>query len=118
MVTKKNEIIFDIVIIGAGPVGIAFACNFADTKIKVAIIEKQSKKNLADPKIDGREIALTHRSANFLKELGVWNHIPSKFISLIKEARVLNGSSKYSLNFKHQQIQKECLGYLIPNKFN
>ena len=26
---------FDIVIVGGGPIGIAFACGFADTKIKV-----------------------------------------------------------------------------------
>ncbi len=63
--------IFDIAIIGAGPVGIAFACSFAKTNLKIAIIEKHQKKILANPKIDGREIALTHRSADILKELNV-----------------------------------------------
>ena len=75
---KKSKIFFDIAIIGAGPVGIAFACSFAKTNMKIAIIEKQPRKILADPKIDGREIALTHRSANILKELSVWHHIPAK----------------------------------------
>jgi 2-polyprenyl-6-methoxyphenol hydroxylase-like FAD-dependent oxidoreductase len=28
---KKSKMIFDIAIIGAGPVGIAFACSFAKT---------------------------------------------------------------------------------------
>ena len=107
--------IFDITIVGAGPVGIAFACGFADTNIKIIIIEKQTKKILENPEIDGREVALTNHSADILKELGAWRHIPAKFISTIKEARVLNGSSKYFLDFKHRQIQKECLGYLIPN---
>ena len=68
MNSKKNKMIFDIAIIGAGPVGIAFACSFAKTNMKIAIIEKQPKKILENPKIDGREIALTHRSANILKE--------------------------------------------------
>ncbi len=115
MNSKRNNTIFDIAIIGAGPVGIAFACSFANTKKKIVVIEKQSKKILSNPKIDGREIALTHHSANILKELNVWKNIPSKLISTIKEARVLNGSSKYFLDFKHRHIQKECLGYLIPN---
>ena len=115
MNSKKNKMIFDIAIIGAGPVGIAFACGFADTNIKIIIIEKQTKKILENPEIDGREVALTNHSADILKELGAWRHIPAKFISTIKEARVLNGSSKYFLDFKHRQIQKECLGYLIPN---
>ena len=112
---KKNKMIFDIAVIGAGPVGIAFACGFVNSNLKVIIVEKQTKKILENPKIDGREIALTHHSANILKELGVWRYIPAKLISAIKEARVLNGSSKYFLDFKHRQIQKECLGYLIPN---
>ena len=43
---KKNKMIFDIAIIGAGPVGIAFACALAKTNIKIAIIEKQPKKIL------------------------------------------------------------------------
>jgi ubiquinone biosynthesis UbiH/UbiF/VisC/COQ6 family hydroxylase len=107
--------IFDIAVIGAGPVGVAFACGFADTNIKIIIIEKQVKKRLENPEIDGREIALTNHSVDILKDLGVWHYIPTKLVSTIKEARVLNGSSKYFLDFKHRQIQKECLGYLIPN---
>ena len=95
MTSKKNEMIFDIAVIGAGPVGIAFACGFANSNMKVVIVEKQTKQMLENPKIDGREIALTHHSVNILKELGVWRHIPAKLIAAIKEARVLNGSSKY-----------------------
>ncbi len=64
--------IFDIVIVGAGPAGLALACDFANTKLKVAIIDKLSKKILVNPAIDGREIALTHHSANILKKIGVW----------------------------------------------
>ena len=111
----KNNIKFDIVIIGAGPVGIAFACSLSDTKLKVAIIDKLPKKIIENPKIDGREIALTHNSVKLLKKLNVWKNLSNKSISVIKEARVLDGDSKYFLNFDHQEIQKECLGYLIPN---
>ena len=111
----KNDIKFDILIVGAGPLGIAFACEFFDTKLKIAIIDKLPRKIIANPKIDGREIALTHNSVKVLKKLDVWRHISSKSISLIKEARVLDGDSKYFLNFNHEEIQKKCLGYLIPN---
>jgi len=112
---KKNNKIFDIVVVGAGPTGIAFACGFADTNIKVAIVDKLPREVIANPKIDGREIALTHHSVKILKKLNVWSHISSKLISVIKEARVLDGDSTYFLNFNYQEIQRECLGYLIPN---
>ena len=112
---RENNIIFDIVVVGAGPTGIAFACGFAETNIRVAIVDKLPRKIIANPKIDGREIALTHHSVKILKQLNVWRYISNKSISVIKEARVLDGDSTYYLNFDHQEIEKECLGYLIPN---
>ena len=112
---RENNTIFDIVIVGAGPAGIAFACGFADTNIKIAIVDKLTKNHISNPKIDGREIALTHHSVKILKKLNVWDNISNKLISVIKEARILDGDSTYFLNFNHQEIQKENLGYLIPN---
>ena len=112
---NKKNIRFDIAVVGAGPTGIAFACGFARTNIKVAIIDKLPIEIIANPKIDGREIALTHHSVKILKKLNVWRYISNNSISVIKEARVLDGDSSYFLNFDHQEIQKDCLGYLIPN---
>ena len=37
---------FDITIIGAGPSGLSLACSLAKTKLKIAIIEKNSKKKI------------------------------------------------------------------------
>ena len=112
---SENNTVFDIVIVGAGPTGIAFACGFADTNIKIAIIDKLPKVVISNPKIDGREIALAHQSVEILKKLNIWQNFSKKTISTIKEARVLDGDSRYFLNFNHQEIQKENLGYLIPN---
>ena len=97
---KKNTN-FDIAIVGAGPTGVAFACGFVGTNIKVAIIDKLPREVIANPKIDGREIALTHHSVKILKKLKVWRYISNKSISVIKEARVLDGDSTYFLNFNH-----------------
>ena len=102
----RNNTKFDIVIVGAGPVGIAFACGFVGTNMKVAIVDKLPKKIISNPKMDGREIALTHHSVNILKELNVWKYIPKKSVSIIKEARVLDGDSEYFLNFNHEEIKK------------
>ena len=112
---KKRDDKFDIAVIGAGPVGIAFACGFANTNLKVVVIDKQPKVNISNPIIDGREIALTHYSVKVLKKLSIWNLLPGETISTIKEARVQDGNSKYFLNFAHQEIRKDCLGFLIPN---
>ena len=104
---RENNMIFDIVVVGAGPTGIAFACGFANTNIKIAIIDKLPNAVISNPKIDGREIALTHQSVEILKKLNVWQHFSKKSMSIIKEARILDGDSKYFLNFNHQEIKKK-----------
>ena len=66
---------FDVVIIGAGPSGLALACTLAKTKLKIAIIEKSSRNKFSKPKNDGRDIALTHRSINILKKFGILSQL-------------------------------------------
>ena len=107
---------FDVVIIGAGPSGLALACALAKTKLKVAIIEKNSKNKFSNPKNDGRDIALTHKSINILKKIGVWKNINTKIISKVKEARVLDGDSSNFLHFDHKKTIEDSLGYLAPNQ--
>ena len=107
--------IYDIAIIGSGPNGDALACALADTNLKIVIIDKQPLKTLENPKIDGRDIALTHRSINVLKEIGFWDLIPNNLISKINKAKIFDGDSAYSLNFENKNIKKDNLGCLIPN---
>lgn len=105
----------DVIIIGAGPAGLSFACSLANTGLNVVIIEKLSKKTLAAPACDGRDIALTHLSVKLLKKLGAWSHLPTDAISPIKEARVLDGTSSYFLHFDHRKVSHDALGYLVSN---
>ena len=106
---------FDITIIGAGPSGLSLACSLAKTKLKIAIIEKNSKKKFSNPQKDGRDIALTHRSENILKKIGIWKNINPKKISPVREARVLDGNSSKYLHFDHVKTVENSLGYLVPN---
>ena len=39
---KRKNIFYDIVVVGAGPIGIAFACSLTNTKLKIAIVDKSS----------------------------------------------------------------------------
>ena len=107
---------FDVVIVGAGPVGLSFARALANISLNIAIIDRQTSTSLANPPEDGREIALTHLSKKILTSFGIWQEIDQNEISLIKEAKVINGASPYSLHFNHQDTSENTLGHLIPNR--
>ncbi len=109
------EIHQDVVIIGAGPVGLSLACALADAQFSVTVIERQTRATLANPAPDGRDIALTHRSAGILQALGFWQRFPAEDVAPIREARVLNGESPRFLRFDTQGSGHSALGYLVSN---
>lgn len=105
----------DIAIIGAGPAGLCFARALAESGLQILVLERQIEAALSNPAFDGREIALTHHSAQLMRELGLWARIDPQAISPLRDARVFNGSSLASLNIGHRDTQQSELGYLIAN---
>ncbi|PCK03714.1 MAG: hypothetical protein COA42_19955 [Alteromonadaceae bacterium] len=62
----------DVLIVGAGSAGLSMACALSQTGLKITLVDKQSKTELAEAPMDGREIAMTHLSKAILQDLGVW----------------------------------------------
>ncbi|HEY8539240.1 MAG TPA: 5-demethoxyubiquinol-8 5-hydroxylase UbiM [Steroidobacteraceae bacterium] len=106
---------FDVIIIGAGPVGLNFAAGLLEAGLEVAIVEQQPRSVLANPPYDGREIALTHASVQRLRDNGVWDRIPASEISPLRDACVWNGSSLACLRIDHRDGPRDQLGFLVPN---
>lgn len=113
--SKKTTNHYDIIIIGAGPAGLSFARALAQTNLNIVLIEKLPEKVLANPPVDGRDIALTHLSEELMKDLNIWQNMPEEEIGKIKEAKVLNSNSPYSLHFDHHDTGKDTLGYIVSN---
>jgi ubiquinone biosynthesis UbiH/UbiF/VisC/COQ6 family hydroxylase len=106
---------YDIVIVGAGPAGLSFACLASEHGLKIALIDQQGEELLAAPPSDGRDIALTHRSIQILKKIGAWSNIAVEDIAAIKRACVKNADQSYVLNFDHDRTGRTALGYLVSN---
>ena len=106
---------YDITIIGAGPAGLSLAKAFADLRLRVALVERQSEASLADPAFDGREIALTHASMRLMRELGLWQHIPEPEISPIRAAKVINGRAAQPMLIGSDLVGHSQLGVFVPN---
>ncbi len=106
---------YDIVIIGAGPAGLSVARTLADTGLQIAVLEKSDQSVLANPPGDGRDIALTHSSEKTMVELGMWERIPATEIGTIRDAKVVNGKSPYTLHFDSASSDADYLGHIVPN---
>ncbi|PIE42308.1 MAG: ubiquinone biosynthesis protein UbiH [Gammaproteobacteria bacterium] len=109
----------DILVIGAGPAGLSFCKSLAGTGVRITVIEKNSRATLENPPPDGREIALTHISKEILKDLGAWDYLDDEDKYFLREAKVVNGTSPYTLHFptpdKALGRPADTLGYLISN---
>lgn len=105
----------DIVIAGAGPVGLAFARSLKGSGLSILIVDPQPEEALAAPAFDGREIALTHRSMAILTELGVRDRLDPADISDLRQAQVTNGTAPHALQFEPQDRSGGRLGVLVPN---
>jgi ubiquinone biosynthesis UbiH/UbiF/VisC/COQ6 family hydroxylase len=105
----------DIIIAGGGPAGLAFARSLASSGLNLALIERQDEAALADPRYDGREIALTHASVRILRELVAWARIPANEVSMLRAADVLNGNSPLALTFDAGSRRPDGLGCLVSN---
>lgn len=106
---------FDIVVAGAGPVGLAFAASMGGTGLRIALVDPQAEAALVDPADDGREIALTDHSVAMLTTLGAWARIPVDQIAPLRRMRVLNGPSDYAMRLGAGGAGTDMLGRFVPN---
>ena len=106
---------YDVVVIGGGSAGLGFGCSLADSGLRVLILERQSLQALAAPQFDGRDFAITHLSKKLLQQLDIWDRIPVDEIAPLREAKVLDGESDYTLEFNTRGRAVDELGYLISN---
>jgi ubiquinone biosynthesis UbiH/UbiF/VisC/COQ6 family hydroxylase len=105
----------DVLIIGAGPSGLALARSLADTSIHSIVLDGQGAETLADPAPDGRDIALTHRARAIMERLGLWQGLPAAEVALLRSAEVYNGSDPMPLCFDPRGSGEEALGWLVAN---
>ena len=109
---------FDLLISGAGPAGLCLARALADTGLTIGLVEQQPEEALREAAFDGREIALTQRSASLMRELGLWKRIQDvdgAAFSPLRDARVFNGSSPFAMLIGHTLTNRSELGWLVSN---
>ncbi|MDQ6969437.1 MAG: UbiH/UbiF/VisC/COQ6 family ubiquinone biosynthesis hydroxylase [Mariprofundus sp.] len=104
----------DVIIVGAGMVGLALACALKDTGLQIIVIERaepQVRKSLGR---DCRVSAIVKGNVEILKGLGVWQHMQAD-ASPMRAMRIWDNQAAGGIRFNAAEIDQEALGYLVEN---
>ena len=107
----------DVIISGAGLVGLSLAIACAQAGLKVALIEQQSRVPF-DPdahQFSPRVSAINLASERLLTNLGVWQRLPAERLSAYDSMQVWDGLGQGRIDFDAHAIQQPQLGHIIEN---
>lgn len=110
---KDSHPQFDVVVVGAGMIGMVSTCLFARQGLRVGLVEAQSIDPLAMS--DGRVSAINLSTCNLLKALGVWRNIDIAQVSPYHTMKVWDNDSLAKISFLAHEFNYSSLGYIIEN---
>ncbi|WP_320827266.1 UbiH/UbiF/VisC/COQ6 family ubiquinone biosynthesis hydroxylase [Reinekea sp.] len=107
----------DVIISGAGLVGLTLAIACAQAGLKVALIEQQARVPF-DPHADSfspRVSAINLASERLLTNIGVWQYLPAARLSAYDAMHVWDGLGQGRIEFDAHAVDQAQLGHIIEN---
>jgi len=107
---------YDVVVAGAGLVGMALAAALARDGISVALLDRQQPPPSADPDTwDTRVYAISPGSAAFLQRVGAWQALPCDRIAAIESMRIA-GDTGATLDFSAYELGERALAWIVEER--
>ncbi|OEF27772.1 FAD-dependent 2-octaprenylphenol hydroxylase [Vibrio rumoiensis] len=107
---------FDITVVGGGMVGLALAASFAETNLRIAVIESVIPDDTLLAMPDTRVSALSRASELFLKNIKAWDGIISRRLSPYQAMEVWEKDSFARLSFNADDLSQSNLGHIVENR--
>ena len=104
----------EVIVCGAGMIGLTFALLMAEKKIKVCIVDKNDKRLLFAQQ-DNRTTAISQGSYRILRKLGIWKKLKNEF-QPINQIFVSEGLGSHDINFDCKNLGEGPLGFIVDNK--
>jgi 2-polyprenylphenol 6-hydroxylase len=106
----------DIVIVGAGIAGLAFACALAETDLRIILLDDQPppEPELKNP-YDLRVSAINHASRSIFESFNTWGSMQNLRMSFYNTMHVWDANSPTRINFDSAEVGQRCLGYIIEH---
>jgi len=111
---------YDLVIVGAGPIGAAMALALRDSGLRIALLDSQPLMAGALPantvEFDARVSAITPASQALFESLGVWDAMRDTRISPYTRMHVREADGTADINFCAADIHAPVLGHIVENR--
>ncbi len=106
----------DVVIAGAGLVGLALASALARSGMTVVLLDRQAPPASADPATwDARVYAISPGSATFLQRVGAWQALQCDRITAIETMRIA-GDTGATLEFSAYELGERALAWIVEER--
>jgi ubiquinone biosynthesis UbiH/UbiF/VisC/COQ6 family hydroxylase len=106
----------DVLIAGAGLVGLALAAALARNGMTVALLDRQTPPPSGDPATwDARVYAISPGSAAFLHGVGAWQALSCERIAAIESMRIV-GDQGATLNFSAYELGERALAWIVEER--
>jgi len=121
----STELQADIVIAGAGMVGVTLANALAGTGCRIVLLEQRDGDPAGLPEAvrqqqlggyDSRVSALTCASQQILQSLGAWERMQDYRLSPYTDMDVWDGEGTGHIHFDSRELHEPCLGHIVENR--
>jgi len=110
---------YDVVVLGAGPVGLALAAALGREGLGVALLERSALTAYDDPRRgddwDTRVYALSPGSAEFLRGLGAWQRLPPERLAAV-EMMDVHGDGGGAIAFSAYDLGERALAWIVEHR--
>jgi ubiquinone biosynthesis UbiH/UbiF/VisC/COQ6 family hydroxylase len=110
---------FDLLIVGAGPVGASLALALHDAKLRIAVVEAHPPKPLAEGVWDNRVYAIGPGNAAFLEQCSqhrLWQRCDPARIGTIEDMRVFGDDGHSEIGFSAYDAGLGELAFTIESR--
>lgn len=105
---------YDVLIVGAGMVGLALAAALGQTSLRVGLIEAKTIGGKNNP-VDSRASAIALGSIYLLNQIGAWKSMQAMGVCPIHQVEISDQGFPWVATLRREDIHVEALGYVVEN---
>jgi len=97
---SMSPIDFDVVVVGAGPVGLGLVHALAGSDLKLGLVERKRANNAESEDWDARVYAISPANEAFLRDLRAWPGVAAR-MEPVTRMRIFGDDGRFSRPFEH-----------------